>query len=139
MGSAIAVAGGALIATKSTGDANDGSCRCRRATSLVNMGRHRTTRGTTTTTSTYTSTTTSTSTHHHLRAQPPPLPIPPPAASKQQSLSQKLLREAWAGGAANAFTSAFLNPMDVTKVSGWGVYCCDFLLLPVAPSVSCSV
>ena len=24
------------------------------------------------------------------------------------------------------------------KVSGWGVYCYDFLLLPVAPSVSCS-
>ena len=24
------------------------------------------------------------------------------------------------------------------KVSGWGVYCCDFLLLPIAPSVSCS-
>ena len=24
------------------------------------------------------------------------------------------------------------------KVGGWGVYCYDFLLLPVAPSVSCS-
>ena len=27
---------------------------------------------------------------------------------------------------------------DLPKVSGWGVYCYDFLLLPIAPSVSCS-
>ena len=26
----------------------------------------------------------------------------------------------------------------VSKVSGWGVYCYDSLLLPIAPSVSCS-
>ena len=25
-----------------------------------------------------------------------------------------------------------------SKVCGWGVYCYDFLLLPVTPSVSCS-
>jgi len=27
---------------------------------------------------------------------------------------------------------------DYAEVCGWGVYCCDFLLLPIAPSVSCS-
>ena len=32
-----------------------------------------------------------------------------------------------------------LLDIDATpQVSGWGVYCYDFLLLPVAPSVSCS-
>ena len=31
----------------------------------------------------------------------------------------------------------FMTKMS-TKVSGWGVYCCDFLLLPITPSVSCS-
>ena len=28
--------------------------------------------------------------------------------------------------------------VTILKVSGWGVYCCDFLLLPVVPSLSCS-
>ena len=31
-----------------------------------------------------------------------------------------------------------VDEAGVPKVSGWGVCCCDFLLLPVAPSVSCS-
>ena len=30
------------------------------------------------------------------------------------------------------------DAQEALKVCGWGVYCCDFLLLPVAPSVSCS-
>ena len=30
------------------------------------------------------------------------------------------------------------NTRAAAKVCGWGAYCCDFLLLPIAPSVSCS-
>ena len=65
----------------------------------------------------------------------PPIPSAGPSASSTPTATPKTLNAPSALQGGGASVAAALRQ---AKVCGWGVYCCDFLLLSLAPSVSCS-